>query len=705
MKEEIIKLLSNKDTSVLTAMQICDILNLNIEKDYYQLVDTLTKLCEDGTLYHSNKDKYLLFENSHLVKGKLQLKEKGFGFILDTGLEKDVFIRKDDINNAYDGDIVAVEITDKHKNEGKIIKILKRSETSVIGEVEIYKNKCYVHPDKKNIPILEIKNNKEIGAVDGHKVVVRRTSTNKGIITDIIGHKNDPNIDMLSIIYEYGFSPKFSDEVLKALKDIPTSVSEDEIKDRLDLRDEIIFTIDGADTKDIDDAISIKKNDDNTYELGVHIANVSYYVKKGSIIDLEAYERGTSVYLTDRVLPMLPQKLSNGICSLNPEVDRLAMSCIMTIDEKGNVISHKIARSVIRSRKQMTYEAVNKILEDNVIEKGYEPYVEKLKLAEILSNILRNKMIKRGYIDFDTREAKIIVDENNHPIDIKLREQRTGEKLIENFMIVANETVAEHIFYMNLPGIYRVHDKPVDKKIDTFFDFLATKGISVRGKSHGKVSVKDYQNILEQLNEEEGSMVFKDLLVRSMAKAVYSSENIGHFGLGSKCYSHFTSPIRRYPDLTLHRLLDTYLDTYNEEQVEAWQNSLEIIAEHCSTKERDADNCEYEVEDMKMAEYMQDHIGEVYDGIISGVQSFGVFVTIIENGVEGLIKVEDLGFDNYVYHEKALSLVGANTKQKFSLGDKIKVQVLRANKEARTIDFQLEGDRKCQKIRQRKKEK
>ena len=695
MKEKIIKLLSNKNTTVLNSIQINDLLNLNTTTEYQELLRTLDKLSQEGILYHSNKDKYLLFENSHLIKGKLQLKEKGFGFLIETGLDKDIYINKDDINNAYDGDTVAVEITDKIKNEGRIVKILKRNEKSIIGEVYVVKDKYYIKPDKKNLPILELENAKEKGVVDGHKIMVRRNK-NKAIITDIIGHKNDPNIDMLSIIYEHDFRPDFPKEVIDSLDQIPSEVKESEMEGRIDLRDELIFTIDGADTKDIDDAISVKKNKDQTYELGVHIANVSYYVKKGSILDLEAYNRATSVYLTDRVLPMLPQKLSNGICSLNPEVDRLAFSCVMTIDNQGRIINKNIFKSIIKSKKQMTYEAVNKILEENTIVEGYEKFIDNLKLAKELSDILRKKMINRGYIDFDTKEVKIIVDENNHPIDIKLREQKTGEKIIENFMIAANEAVAEYIYYKKLPGIYRVHDEPAEKKVDMFFDFLKAKSIVVTGKRHGKTTVKDYQNILEQLKDNEAAMVFKEMLVRSMAKAIYSDKNIGHFGLGSKCYSHFTSPIRRYPDLTLHRLLDTYLDNYDEEIIENWQRELPTIAQHCSIKERDADECEYDVEDMKMAEYMQDHIGQVYDGVISGVKSFGVFVTILENGVEGLIKTTDLGEENFIYYEKEQALVGQNSKKKYSLGDKIKINVLRASKEERTIDFKLE-DGKCQK--------
>ena len=688
MKERIIELL--KQNSSLNIIDINDILGLKSPVEFGELQDLVNAMCEEGILYHSNKDKYLLFENSHLVKGKLQLKSSGYGFILGTGLEKDIYINEKDINGALDGDIVAVEITNRKDFEGKIVKILKRNDKVIIGEVVVKDNKFYVTTNKGGSDIY-IPNDMLNGAVEGHKVVVKRDEKNRtrGEITTIIGHKNDVGVDILSYVYEYGFKPKFPDEVMLEVDNIPDSVLDKEYEGRIDLRDKKVFTIDGADTKDIDDAVFCYKNDDDTYTLGVCIADVSHYVKMGSKIDIEAYERGTSVYLVDRVLPMLPHKLSNGICSLNPEVDRLALSCIMKIDSKGNVINYDICDSIIRSRKKMTYDAVNSILEKDIVPEGYEEFVDDLKTMNDLSNILRKKMITRGYIDFDTKEAKILVDEKCHPYEIKLREQRTGEKLIENFMIVANETVASSIFYRSdgVPGIYRVHDRPNEAKLQKFMDFLSVHGYSVTGKKKGKISVKDLRNIIDQISDERVKPILNELLVRAMAKAVYSEENIGHFGLGSKCYSHFTSPIRRYPDLILHRLVKLYNGDYDYDLIDYFKRELSVMCEHTSARERDADSCERDVDKMKMAEYMEDHIGEVFEGVISGVQEFGIFVEL-PNTIEGLIRIEDIpGY--YTFSEKAMTLYDKKSGRKFGFGDEVKVKVVKASRETSTVDFEL----------------
>ena len=688
MKERIIELL--KQNTSLNIIDINDILGLNTSVEFSELQELLNRMCEEGILYHSNKDKYLLFENSHLVKGKLQLKSSGYGFILGTGLEKDIYINEKDINGALDGDIVAVEVTNKKDFEGKIVKILKRNDKVIIGEVVVKDNKFYVVTNKSGNDIY-IPNDKLNGAVEGHKVVVKRDENNRtrGEIVTIIGHKNDVGVDILSYVYEYSFKPKFPDEVMLEVDNIPDSVLDKEYEGRVDLRDKKVFTIDGADTKDIDDAVFCYKNEDDTYTLGVCIADVSHYVKMGSKIDIEAYERGTSVYLVDRVLPMLPHKLSNGICSLNPEVDRLALSCIMKIDNKGNVIHYDICDSIIRSRKKMTYDAVNSILEKDIVPEGYEEFVDDLKVMNDLSNILRNKMLARGYIDFNTKEAKILVDEKCHPYEIKLREQRTGEKLIENFMIVANETVASSIFYRSdgVPGIYRVHDKPNEAKLQKFMDFLSVHGYSVTGKKKGKISVKDLRNLIDQIEDEKVKPILNELLVRAMAKAVYSEENIGHFGLGSKCYSHFTSPIRRYPDLILHRLVKLYNGDYDYDLIDYFKRELSVMCEHTSARERDADSCERDVDKMKMAEYMEDHIGEVFEGVISGVQEFGIFVEL-PNTVEGLIRIEDLpGY--YTFSEKAMTLYDKKSGRKFGFGDEVKVKVVKASRETSTVDFVL----------------
>ena len=690
MKERIIEILNNRDLPSMTISEINSRLGLKSIEELRNLEKTLNQMVNEATLYYSEKKKkYTLFENSHLLKGKLSLSSKGYGFVIVEGQEKDIYVSKSNINKACDGDLVSIEIIDKINNEGRIQKIIKPDDSVITGEYFTKGNKRYVRQNHSDF-IIEIPKKYTLGAVPGHKVVVEKIGNNKGKITTIIGHKNDVGIDILEFVYEHNFKPQFPEEVMKYLDKIPEEVSESDTKGRLDLRDKVIFTIDGDDTKDIDDAISITKFEDNTYELGVHIADVSHYVKKDSILDLEAYERGTSVYLVDRVLPMLPHKLSNGICSLNPNVDRLALSCIMKIDTNGKVSNYNINKSVIRSRKQMTYNCVNEILDKNIVPKGYEDFVTDLKLMKELSDILRKKMVNRGYIEFHSREPKIIVDELCHPVDIKLREEGTGENMIENFMVVANETVASHVFYRNLPGIYRVHDKPNPEKMKTFFDFLSSRGYVVKGKRGENITSRDLQKMLEQLNDKPDVAVLNDMAIRAQSKAIYSNENIGHFGLGSKCYSHFTSPIRRYPDLTLHRLVKDYEDNYSEETIRKWEQTLGEIAIHSSQKEQDSVDCERDVEKMKKAEYMEDHIGETFEGVISGIQKFGLFVEL-DNTVEGLVKIENLPNDEYNYNEKSISLIGKKG-HKYTFGDRIKVVVISASSETMMVDFALEMD-------------
>lgn len=697
MKEIILDKL--RDNTSLTIMELNDLLGLTTIDEYKSLQNTLDEMVSDGILYYSDKKKkYLLLENSHLVKGTLSLNEKGFGFIIINKDIKDVYVNEKNINGAQDGDLVLFEYLnkDKERPEGRIIKTIKRNYEPLVGEVILVDGEYFVKPDKKGANIYIPRDNLN-GAVEGHKVVVTplKEGNRVGKITKIIGHKNDVGVDILSFVYEYNFSPSFPDEVIEELDDIPSYLTEEEINKELssgrrDLRSEEIFTIDGSDTKDIDDAISLSKLDDGKYKLGVHIADVSYYVKEGTKLDDEAYFRGTSVYLVDRVLPMLPHKLSNGICSLNENEDRFAFSCEMIIDDKGDIGHYEIFKSIIRSRKKMTYEEVNKILEENTTSDDYKPFEKTLLLMNELSKILRKKMIRRGYIEFESTEAKIKVDENCHPTHIESRVQRSGEELIENFMIAANETVASSIYYKNLPGIYRVHDKPDEKRLGEFMKFLSLHGYVVNGKS--KIdNPKDLQHILSQLEEVPEVRVLHDMAIRSQAKAVYSDINIGHFGLGSKCYSHFTSPIRRYPDLILHRLLKDYNYNYSDRIISERKEQLPIECEHCSIREQEAQNCERDVDKMKKAEYMMDHIGEVYDGIISGVQEFGFFVEL-ENTIEGLVKAESIKGDYYIYDNDLMALIGKKSKKKYSFGDKVKVKVTRADKDRSEIDFEIYDD-------------
>lgn len=707
MKEIIIEKLT--ENTSLTIMQLNDMLGLTSIEEYQSLENILDSLVSDGILYYSEKKKkYLLLENSHLVKGNLILNDKGFGFIEINKDTKDVYVNEKNINGAEDGDLVLFEYLNKDmtRPEGKIIKVIKRNYDPLVGEVIKIDNDYFVKPDKKGTNIYISRDNLN-GAVEGHKVVVEPIKDGKrvGKIIKIIGHKNDVGVDILSFVYEYNFSPTFPEEVALELDSIPSYLTEEEINKELssgrrDLRDKEIFTIDGADTKDIDDAISLTKSEDNKYHLGVHIADVSYYVKEGSALDEEAYSRGTSVYLVDRVLPMLPHKLSNGICSLNENEDRFAFTCEMIIDNKGNIISYQIFKSIIRSRKKMTYEEVNKLLEENNPSDEYKPYEDTLRLMEELSKILRKKMIGRGYIEFESTEAKIKVDDACHPIEIEARVQRTGEELIENFMIAANETVASSIYYKNLPGIYRVHDKPDEKRLGDFMKFLSLHGYVVNGKS--KIdSPKDLQHILKQLEKVPEVRVLHDMAIRSQSKAVYSDINIGHFGLGSKCYSHFTSPIRRYPDLILHRLLKNYNYNYSEKVIEEAREALPIESEHCSIREQDAQNCERDVDKMKKAEYMMDHLGEIYEGIISGVQEFGIFVEL-DNTVEGLIKVENIKGDYYIYDSDMMALVGKKSKKKYAFGDKITIRVVRADKDKSEIDFEVYDEKEENKGKKKK---
>lgn len=696
MKERILSILKESDKALSTE-ELDTALNLNTIEETKEFSDALRELEDSYEIYRSNKNRYMLLENSNLRKGILRMNKKGFGFVEVSGEEEDIFVAPDNINKALNNDTVIVEILNKNsgeKREGRIVKTLERDLSTIVGEIYFKKDKGYIIPDDKKLDIqLEIDRDKSHGAVDGHKVVVkilRNITKNryKGEVVRIIGHKNDPGVDILSIVCKYEINDTFPEEVIEELDSIPEEIREQDKKGRKDLTDVTIFTIDGDDTKDIDDAISIEKLKNGNYKLGVHIADVSYYVKEGSPLDKEAMDRGTSVYLVDRVIPMLPHKLSNGICSLNPGVERLAISCVMEIDSNGKTVDYEIFPSIIKSRLQMTYKKVNQVIEKNEIPEGYEPFVNDLKLMDELSQIIRKAKINRGYIDFDVDEAKIIVDENCHPTDIVLRNRGRGENLIEDFMIQANECVATHIFYMDLPFIYRVHEYPKEEKIRDFISFVQSLGYTVKFNTKD-ISPKAIQNLINQLKDKKEFKVLSSLLLRNMQKAIYLPQNLGHYGLASKCYTHFTSPIRRYPDTTVHRLLRTYLfnDDMSNQTINKWQEKLVYIAENSSFKERESVECEREVEDMKMAEYMEDHIGEEYKGIVSGVTNFGMFIQL-DNLVEGLIHVNDMK-DYFSFDEVTQSLIGERTKEKFTLGDELLIKVKAASKEAKTIDFEL----------------
>jgi len=704
MREEIIELLG-KEKRALSATEICDKLNLNTAGELKKLLDDLRILEEGYTVYRSNKDKYMLFENSHLLKGRLSVNKKGFGFVIVDGRDEDIYIDAKNMNGALNNDLVVVEELkgqNGKKTEGRVVKVLKKENNLIVGEYKIIDGNPHFIPDDKKLRMEIILDNKDLDdLVDGHKIqvsIVKEMGKYKylGEVVKIIGHKNDPGVDILSIIYDHGINDTFTDEVMEEVNALPSEVLDSDRKGRKDLTDMTIFTIDGDDTKDIDDAISISKKGEN-YILGVHIADVSYYVKEGTALYKEAYSRGTSVYLVDRVVPMLPHKLSNGICSLNPNVDRLAISCIMEITPNGKIVSHDIFESIIRSRIQMTYKKVNKILNDEETPEGYEPFKDDLKLMWELAKILRKEKLARGYLDFDVDEPKILVDENCKPYDVVLRERGKGENMIEDFMIAANETVAEHVFYMGLPFVYRVHEVPDNEKVEEFLNSISMLGYHVVG-DRNFVYPKSMKKILDQLRDKEGFEILSTLLLRCMKKAVYKPENLGHYGLASKCYTHFTSPIRRFPDTTVHNLLRKYI--FNEPNdkelnrlIEYWEENLPALCDHASEKERDSIDCERDVESMKMAEYMESHIGEEYDGTISSVMNFGLFVQL-DNMIEGLVHISEIKGDYYTFDETTHTLRGEKKGKMYKLGQKVRVVVTNASKENSTIDFNLvEGNK------------
>lgn len=694
MKEKILEILK-EETKGQNINEINNKLHLRGMEEITELEDNLKELVTEGVLHMSKNREYMLMSNTKSLKvGKLRINKNGNGFVECE--PEDIFVHSNDLNGAINGDFVEVEIKTRLNDpepEGYIRNILKRDLKNIVGEMVKDKKTLAFKPDDEKLNIA-VKLTKESmkGCVEGHKVIISiikeiGNRTFLGKVEKIIGHKNDPGVDILTIAAKHSIETEFSEEVKRELKNIPDEVCENDLIGRTDLTKEMIFTIDGDDTKDIDDAISVKRDGKN-YVLGVHIADVSNYVKVGSALYDSAFSRGTSSYLADTVIPMIPHQLSNGICSLNPEVIRLTISCVMTIDGNGKVISYDIFPSYIKSRKQMTYKNVNKILDENIIPEGYGEFADTLKLMHELSKILRQEKINRGYIDFGIDEAKVIQDENGKAIDIVKRVQGTGEKLIEDFMIAANETVATHISNMDLPFIYRVHDLPNAEKIEDFSNLIKQMGYQIHTNLN-KITPVTMQKLLNEFRDKDEFVILSDMLLRSMKKAIYSTNNIGHFGLASKNYTHFTSPIRRFPDLTVHRLLRTYLfeNRIDMETINFNAKYLIDVADHSSETEVNSVEAERDVLDMKMAEYMESHIWEEYEGIISGVTNFGMFVEL-DNLIEGLVHISTLdGF--YTYVPEMLSLISANKKNKYRIGDKVKIIVTNANKNQGIIDFEL----------------
>lgn len=688
----------------LTVQELEERLSVQDADTFKELVKLLVQLEDEGTLIRTRSNRYGLPEQLNFLRGTYRAHEKGFAFVIvEGGGMDDIFIPPSETNEAMQNDTVLVRILDESRGdrrEGTIVRIVERGVKEVVGTYQDHEYYGLVIPDDKKITadVLVSRENSK-GAVDGHKVVARLTKypegrqLAQGEITDILGHKNDPGVDILSIIHKHGIPTEFPQEVLEHAESIPEKINEKDLEGRRDLREEELVTIDGADAKDLDDAVHVSVLSNGNYKLSVHIADVSHYVTEGSEIDREALDRGTSVYLVDRVIPMIPHRLSNGICSLNPQVDRLALSCEMEINEDGEVVSHEIFESVIQTNERMTYTDVNSILvdKDKKLREHYAPLVPMFEAMETLASILRRKRMHRGAIDFDFKEAKVIVNEDSKPVDVALRERSVAEKLIEEFMLAANETVAEHFHWMDVPFIYRIHEEPKEEKLQRFFEFITNFGLIVKGKANA-IHPRALQEVIEAVAGKPEEMVVSTMMLRSMQQARYAPDSLGHFGLSAEFYTHFTSPIRRYPDLIVHRLIREYLirGRIDEGTQNKWDVQLDAIADHTSKMERRAVDAERETDDLKKAEYMLDKVGEKFDAIISSVTKFGMFVEL-PNTIEGLIHVSEMTDDYYRFEERQMAMVGERTAKVFRLGDEITVQCISVNKDERSIDFAVVG--------------
>ncbi|ATA61366.1 Exoribonuclease R RNase II family [Geobacillus stearothermophilus] len=704
LAERILTFMRDEAYKPLTVEELEEAFGIEDADGFKEFVKTLVALEEEGLIVRTRSNRYGVPERMNLVRGKVIGHPKGFAFVTpeEPGLD-DIFIPPSELKNAMHGDTVLVRVqadSSGARREGTIVRIVERGVKEVVGTYTESKYFGFVIPDDKRIVNdIFIPKHAANGAVEGHKVVVRLTSypegrmSAEGEVVRILGHKNDPGVDILSIIYKHGLPLQFPDDVIEHANRVPDVITEQDLEGRRDLRGEMIVTIDGEDAKDLDDAVTVTKLENGNYKLGVHIADVSHYVEEGSPIDREAYERGTSVYLVDRVIPMIPHRLSNGICSLNPKVDRLTLSCEMEITPQGEVVRHDIFQSVIRTTERMTYSDVNKILvdKDEALREKYAPLVPMFELMAELADILRTKRMKRGAIDFDFKEAKVLVDENGKPYDVVLRERSVAERLIEEFMLAANETVAEHFHWLNVPFMYRVHEDPKPEKLQRFLEFITNFGYVVKGTGN-QIHPRALQQILEAVRGEPEEMVISTVMLRSMKQARYDAESLGHYGLSTEFYTHFTSPIRRYPDLIVHRLIRTYLinGQMDPETQRKWAEKLPEIAEHASNMERRAVEAERETDDLKKTEFMEDKIGMEFDGIISSVTNFGLFVEL-PNTIEGLVHVSYLTDDYYRYDERSYAMIGERTGKMYRIGDEITVRVINVNKDERIVDFEVVG--------------
>ncbi len=672
---------------------------LNVPKPQkHELMEVLDALLADGKVELTGKGKYIK-SNGKFLTGIFTAHPRGFGFVTVEGEEEDIFIPADQTNGALHMDTVQVAIartSGGKRKEGTVVKIVARGTTQLVCTYEKSKTFGFAVPDNQRFAQdIFIPAERSKGAVSGHKVVVEITDYGKngkkpeGKVVEIIGHINDPGTDIMSIVKGYDLPVDFSSKIMKQVENVSNEVSKADMAGRLDLRDWQTVTIDGEDAKDLDDAITLVKEGE-LYKLGVHIADVSNYVQENSALDVEALKRGTSVYLVDRVIPMLPHKLSNGICSLNAGENRLALSCIMMIDAKGNVVDHTIAETVIRVDRRMSYTSVKKILEehDETERREYEELVPMFELMQELAAILRKKRMKRGSIDFDFPETKIILDEKGRPVEIKPYDRNVATKIIEDFMLIANETVAQDYFWQELPFVYRTHENPDAEKIKKLGTFINNFGYTIH-IGQDEVHPKELQKLLMKIDGTPEEALISRLTLRSMKQAKYTTINTGHFGLATNYYCHFTSPIRRYPDLQIHRIIkDNLRGRMNTGKIDHYEKILPEVAKHSSEMERRADEAERETDKLKKVEYMEERIGQVFEGVISGVTEWGFYVEL-PNTIEGLVHVTTLTDDYYHYQEATYEMVGEATNHRYKLGQKVKVMVMGTDRLLRTIDFQV----------------
>lgn len=700
-EQKIIEFMSDDDYVPMKAKEIAMLMRVP-KNEYHEFLSTIGKLELEMKIQKNRKNRYRVSEKTY-YEGYFRKNARGYGFVRIEGQEDEIFIAKENSLNALNGDHVLIEVTEEKNKiksaEGKVVRILKREKDTLVGTFQNSKIFGFVVPDDKNFGTDIFISKKNFGkAKNNQKVLVKITKypqngkKAEGKIVEVLGNMNDAGVDMLSIIKEYKLPAKFSEQVKEEAIKCGNEINRSEISKRVDLRDKKIFTIDGEDAKDLDDAVRVEKLKNGNYKLEVHIADVSYYVKENSLLDQEALIRGTSIYMLGNVIPMLPKELSNGICSLNAGEDRFTLSCVMEIDTKGNVVSSEIYKGVICVTERMSYTDVQKILDksDEAVLEKYSKYIQDFEIMEELAKILKARRTENGYLNLDIPESKIELDIEGKAVKIGKYETTFANEIIEQFMLTANEAVAEKFYWLDAPFIYRVHEEPDIDKVNELNKFLYNFGLKIKANKDN-VYPKEFAKVLEEIKGKEEERVISTLILRTLKLAKYEPENKGHFGIASKYYCHFTSPIRRYPDLFIHRVISKYLENnyiLDDEDIIRLKKQSEDRSKQSSEREKVATEVERDAEKMKKAEYMEDKIGEEYEGIISSITPFGMFVEL-DNTVEGLVRFENMGDEYFIYNEERKVLIGEKTNKTYKIGDKVDIRVIRANKQLREIDFEV----------------